>query len=73
MKKLDPKSRGPVETITPALAQSASARPRASAPAAKVLEDFRGARTALGQITADLERLRRRAGSLVKAAHRQAK
>jgi hypothetical protein len=73
MTKLEQKSRGTVETVRKALAQQAPARRRPSMPAANVSEDFRGARSALGQITADLERLRRHAASLVKATHRPAK
>lgn len=38
-----------------------------------VSEGFRSARSALGQISTDLERLRRQAASLVKGAHRPAK
>jgi hypothetical protein len=45
----------------------------AQSPSPDVAEGFRGARSALGQITADLERLRGQAASLVKGAHRPAK
>ena len=38
-----------------------------------VSEGFRSARSALGQISTDLERLRRHAAALVKGAHRPAK
>jgi hypothetical protein len=38
-----------------------------------VSEGFRSARSALGQITADLERLKRHASSLVKGTHRTAR
>jgi hypothetical protein len=50
-----------------------SAPPVAKAPEADTSAGFRSARSALGQITADLERLRQHAASLVKAAHRPAK
>jgi len=70
MKKLEPKSRRRV--AVKALAKPGSP-PRPSASAVNVSEGFRGARSALGQITADLERLRLHAASLVKSAHRQAK
>jgi hypothetical protein len=60
MKKLEQKSPGPVGTVR-------------NADVADVSEGFRGARSALVQISADLERLRRQAASLVKGAHRPAK
>ena len=47
-------------------------RPAEKLPA-NVSEGFRSARSALGQITADMERLRQHAASLVKSAHRPAK
>lgn len=49
------------------------ARTRPDSPVADVSESFRKARSALVQISADFERMRRDAGSLVKAAHRTAK
>ena len=45
----------------------------AKAQGADTSASFRSARSALGQITADLERLRQHAASLVKSAHRSAK
>jgi hypothetical protein len=62
MKKARPQDRPPQRALT---------RPGdVRAAAADVSEGFRTARSALGQITADLERLRRHASSLVKGAHR---
>ena len=67
MKNLDQEAAGSVRSVKGALS-----RPAREA-GADVSEGFRAARSALGQITTDLERLRRHAASLVKATHRPAK
>ena len=64
---------GPVEKVKQALAQPARQQGRQRSPGAEISEGFRSARSALGQITADLERLRQHAATVVKGAHRTAK
>jgi hypothetical protein len=54
-------------------AQESSRPVAAKAQGVDTPASFRSARSALGQITADLERLRQHAASLVKATHRPAK
>jgi hypothetical protein len=63
-------SSGPVVKARDALANPAR---RAGAPRVDISESFRSARSGLGQISADFDRLRRHAASLVKGAHRTAK
>ena len=62
---------GSVEKVKKALAPGAESRPGPGG--GETTESFRSARSALGQITTDLERLRRHAATLVKGAHRPAK
>jgi hypothetical protein len=57
--------------VKQALGRQPDEQARGSSP--DVCEDFRQARTALGQITTDLERLRKQAASVVKRTHRAAK
>jgi hypothetical protein len=63
----------PVHKTKKALAQPAGGRTRTRAPGSEASESFRSARSAIDQITADLERLRHHAASLVKGAPRPAK
>ena len=63
---------GPVERVKKALAHP-GAESRPGPRGGETTESFRSARSALGQITTDLERLRRQAATLVKGAHRPAK
>ena len=65
------KAPGPVGKMKQALGRQSGEHARGSSP--DVCEDFRQARTALGQITTDLERLRKHAASLVKGTARSAK
>jgi len=60
---------GPAEKVNGAVPPPAAAREARI----DVSEGFRSARSALGQITADLERLRQHAASLVKGTHRPAR
>lgn len=73
MKKPEQEPPRPVKTIKTALAKPVGGRTRTRAAGSEVSESFRSARSAIDQITADLERLRRHAASLVKGAARTAK
>jgi hypothetical protein len=73
MKRREQTAPGPVKKVTNALAQPATPQARPNSRSLDVSEGFRSARSSLGQITADLERLRQHAATLVKGAHRPAK
>jgi hypothetical protein len=64
-------SAAPGDRVTQSEAEPAGKR--FAVPGANVSESFRDARSALGQISSDLERLRQRAASLVKGTHRTAR
>ncbi len=73
MDELKLESAGRVEKVRKALTPPLGTRKGPDAPGADVSESFRSARSGLVQISADLERLRLHASSLVKGAHRTAK
>ena len=73
MKRREQTSPGPVEKVRKAHAQPATPEARPNSASQDVSEGFRSARSSLGQITADLERLRQHATTLVKGARRPAK
>ena len=73
MSKPEEKPPRPVQKMKKALAQPAGGRTRTRAAGSEISESFRSARSAIDQITADLERLRHHAASLVKGAPRPAK
>jgi hypothetical protein len=73
MKTREQTPAGPVENVREALAQPATLQARPNSAGLDVTEGFRSARSSLSQITADLEKLRRHAASLVKGAQRRAK
>lgn len=64
------KASGTVKKVKQALGQRPAGVP---ASPAEVSEGFRRARSSIGEITADLQQLRRHAQSTVKGAHRPAK
>jgi hypothetical protein len=64
-------SAAPGEREAMSLAEPSAPRP--GAPGANISDGFRDARSALGQIATDFQRLRRHAASLVKGTHRTAR